>query len=258
MALEEVLADESVDPPALVRRDVREREDAKLRRRHLRAAHFECDVVHRGHAHRTSRSRAKMGLGLPPSPCRPARSAHSFAITDVPEQPESRMNHCLAEPLIETWTYGLLLAISNGSSPRTRPAVSGAAPGRLATTRLAATRSEQNAIRMMCTSDAMSRRIYLTPVGPDYAGVSAALPTRRRSSPVTHRGARPVSLLGIAVLVLGFALRANPLLIAMAAALVTGLAAAWSPGAGATTLLHRRSPERLRGVRQGVQRQPAT
>jgi uncharacterized membrane protein len=38
-------------------------------------------------------------------------------------------------------------------------------------------------------------------------------------------------LLGIAVVVLGFVLRANPLLVVMAAALTTGLAAAWSPGA---------------------------
>jgi uncharacterized membrane protein len=47
-----------------------------------------------------------------------------------------------------------------------------------------------------------------------------------------------MSLLGIAVLVLGFVLRANPLLIVLAAALVTGLAAAWTPGADAATLLH--------------------
>lgn len=45
-----------------------------------------------------------------------------------------------------------------------------------------------------------------------------------------------MSLLGIAVLVLGFVLRANPLLIVLAAALVTGLAAAWTPGADAHTL----------------------
>jgi len=38
-------------------------------------------------------------------------------------------------------------------------------------------------------------------------------------------------LLGIGVVVLGFVLRANPLLVVMAAALVTGLAAAWAPGA---------------------------
>lgn len=37
-------------------------------------------------------------------------------------------------------------------------------------------------------------------------------------------------LLGIAVVVLGFVLRANPLLVVMAAALTTGLAAAWTPG----------------------------
>lgn len=38
-------------------------------------------------------------------------------------------------------------------------------------------------------------------------------------------------LLGIGVVVLGFVLRANPLLVVMAAAIVTGLAAAWTPGA---------------------------
>lgn len=37
-------------------------------------------------------------------------------------------------------------------------------------------------------------------------------------------------LLGIAVVVFGFVVRANPLLVVMAAALVTGLAAAWTPG----------------------------
>jgi len=37
-------------------------------------------------------------------------------------------------------------------------------------------------------------------------------------------------LLGIAVVVLGFVVRANPLLVVMAAALTTGLAAAWTPG----------------------------
>jgi uncharacterized membrane protein len=47
-----------------------------------------------------------------------------------------------------------------------------------------------------------------------------------------------MTLLGIAVLVLGFVLRANPLLIVLAAALVTGLAAAWAPGVDASTLLH--------------------
>lgn len=47
-----------------------------------------------------------------------------------------------------------------------------------------------------------------------------------------------MSLLGLAVLVLGFVLRANPLLIVIAAALVTGVAAAWTPGADAATLLH--------------------
>jgi uncharacterized membrane protein len=38
-------------------------------------------------------------------------------------------------------------------------------------------------------------------------------------------------LLGIGVVVLGFVLRANPLLVVMAAALTTGLAAAWTPEA---------------------------
>jgi uncharacterized membrane protein len=38
-------------------------------------------------------------------------------------------------------------------------------------------------------------------------------------------------LLGIGVVVLGFIVRANPLLVVMSAALVTGLAAAWSPDA---------------------------
>ena len=38
-------------------------------------------------------------------------------------------------------------------------------------------------------------------------------------------------LLGIGVVVLGFVVRANPLLVVMAAALTTGLAAAWTPGA---------------------------
>jgi len=47
-----------------------------------------------------------------------------------------------------------------------------------------------------------------------------------------------MSLLGIAVLVVGFVLRANPLLIVLAAALVTGMAAAWTPGADLGTLLH--------------------
>src|SRR5262249_17508644 len=40
------------------------------------------------------------------------------------------------------------------------------------------------------------------------------------------------------VLVVGFLLRANPLLIVLAAALVTGMAAAWTPGASAATLAH--------------------
>lgn len=43
-------------------------------------------------------------------------------------------------------------------------------------------------------------------------------------------------LLGIGVVVLGFVLRANPLLVVMAAALVTGLAAAWSPDADVATM----------------------
>ena len=47
-----------------------------------------------------------------------------------------------------------------------------------------------------------------------------------------------MSLLGIGVLVVGFVLRANPLLIVLAAALVTGMAAAWAPGAGVGTLAH--------------------
>lgn len=44
-------------------------------------------------------------------------------------------------------------------------------------------------------------------------------------------------LLGIAVVVLGFLLRANPLLVVMAAALTTGLAAAWTPSADLDTML---------------------
>lgn len=43
-------------------------------------------------------------------------------------------------------------------------------------------------------------------------------------------------LLGIGVVVLGFVLRANPLLVVMAAALTTGVAAAWTPEADAQTL----------------------
>jgi uncharacterized membrane protein len=43
-------------------------------------------------------------------------------------------------------------------------------------------------------------------------------------------------LLGIGVVVLGFALRANPLLVVMAAALTTGLAAAWTPEADWRTM----------------------
>lgn len=42
-------------------------------------------------------------------------------------------------------------------------------------------------------------------------------------------------LLGIGVVVLGFVLRANPLLVVMAAALTTGLAAVWTPGAELAT-----------------------
>jgi len=47
-----------------------------------------------------------------------------------------------------------------------------------------------------------------------------------------------MSLLGIGVLVVGFVLRANPLLIVLAAALVTGVAAAWTPGASPGSLVH--------------------
>lgn len=43
-------------------------------------------------------------------------------------------------------------------------------------------------------------------------------------------------LLGIAVVVLGFIVRANPLLVVMAAALTTGLAAAWTPDADVTLM----------------------
>lgn len=43
-------------------------------------------------------------------------------------------------------------------------------------------------------------------------------------------------LLGIAVVVFGFIVRANPLLVVVAAALVTGLAAAWTPGVAPATL----------------------
>ncbi|KAF0182262.1 MAG: DUF969 domain-containing protein [Hyphomonadaceae bacterium] len=43
-------------------------------------------------------------------------------------------------------------------------------------------------------------------------------------------------LLGIGVVVLGFILRANPLLVVMAAALTTGLAAAWTPDADLATM----------------------
>lgn len=43
-------------------------------------------------------------------------------------------------------------------------------------------------------------------------------------------------LLGIAVVVLGFVVRANPLLVVMAAALTTGLAAAWTPQADLQTM----------------------
>ena len=45
-------------------------------------------------------------------------------------------------------------------------------------------------------------------------------------------------LLGIAVVVLGFVLRANPLFVVMAAALTTGLAAAWTPGVDVQTMLN--------------------
>ena len=44
-------------------------------------------------------------------------------------------------------------------------------------------------------------------------------------------------LLGIGVVVLGFVLRANPLLVVMAAALTTGLAAAWTPDADLALML---------------------
>lgn len=43
-------------------------------------------------------------------------------------------------------------------------------------------------------------------------------------------------LLGIGVVVLGFALRANPLIVVMAAALTTGLASAWTPEADFQTM----------------------
>ena len=43
-------------------------------------------------------------------------------------------------------------------------------------------------------------------------------------------------LLGIGVVVLGFVARANPLLVVMAAALTTGLAAAWTPGVTPETM----------------------
>ena len=43
-------------------------------------------------------------------------------------------------------------------------------------------------------------------------------------------------LLGIGVVVLGFIVRANPLLVVMAAALTTGLAAAWTPEADLQSL----------------------
>jgi uncharacterized membrane protein len=45
-------------------------------------------------------------------------------------------------------------------------------------------------------------------------------------------------LLGIGVVVLGFVLRANPLLVVMAAALTTGLAAAWTPDADVQVMYH--------------------
>ncbi|MFZ4072455.1 MAG: DUF969 domain-containing protein [Caulobacterales bacterium] len=43
-------------------------------------------------------------------------------------------------------------------------------------------------------------------------------------------------LLGIGVVILGFVVRANPLLVVMAAALTTGLAAAWTPQADLQTM----------------------
>ncbi|MDP3738858.1 MAG: DUF969 family protein [Hyphomonadaceae bacterium] len=43
-------------------------------------------------------------------------------------------------------------------------------------------------------------------------------------------------LLGIGVVVFGFVVRANPLLVVMAAAIVTGLAAAWTPGVDLATM----------------------
>jgi len=43
-------------------------------------------------------------------------------------------------------------------------------------------------------------------------------------------------LLGVGVLVLGFVLRLNPLLVIVISALVTGLTAAWAPGVGVTEL----------------------
>ena len=43
-------------------------------------------------------------------------------------------------------------------------------------------------------------------------------------------------LLGIAVVVFGFVVRANPLLVVMSAAMVTGLAAAWTPAADLATM----------------------
>ena len=45
-------------------------------------------------------------------------------------------------------------------------------------------------------------------------------------------------LLGIAVVVFGFVVRANPLLVVMAAALTTGLAAAWTPQADLQVMWH--------------------
>lgn len=47
-----------------------------------------------------------------------------------------------------------------------------------------------------------------------------------------------MALLGIVVLVVGFVLRANPLLIVLVAALISGIAAAWTPGAHPSTLVH--------------------
>jgi uncharacterized membrane protein len=47
-----------------------------------------------------------------------------------------------------------------------------------------------------------------------------------------------MALLGIVVLVIGFILRANPLLIVLVAALVSGVAAVWTPAAGPVAFGH--------------------